>query len=310
MTSIIERIALDLCLDAEYIKKIINRSNYYYKDYIIPKSNGGIREISHPSPELKTLQYWASHNILSYLPISEATFAYKKGDSIKKHAMYHSNANFIFHTDIKKFFPNIHSNMLTTQLLAIRPKLEQESIWYDDVCDILSKICFRKDLLCIGAVSSPIISNAILFLFDEKMREYCKKHKLRYSRYADDIYVSSVSYLDVQVSTIISKELLSFGFETNPKKTWFSSKKFRQRVTGLIITTDGKISVGTDTRKRIKKMIYERIMHGRGDPDVVLGYLSYLKDIEPTTYNHLIVKYSGYCNGDIINAIKNGVPQE
>lgn len=32
-------------------------------------------------------------------------------------------------------------------------------------------------------------------------------------------------------------------------------------------------------------MVYERIMHGRGDPDTILGNLAFLKDVEPNSYN-------------------------
>lgn len=304
MTSMLDRMSQDLKLDKEYIQKIINHSSYYYKDYTIPKSAGGKRPIAQPSPELKTFQYWASHNILSHLPVSKGSFAYNKGDSIKKHAAYHANANFIFHTDIREFFPNIHPEMLTKQILSIQPKLEAANIWYGDLCENVAKICFRKKSLSIGAVSSPRVSNAIMFPFDEKMRDYCKKSKLLYSRYADDIYISSDFYISPQVAADVSMELRRCGFEMNRKKTWFHSKKYRHRITGLIITTDGRVSVGTEMRNKIKKMVYERIIHHRGESDVVLGYLSYLKNIEPHTYNHLIVKYSGYCDGDIIEAIK------
>jgi hypothetical protein len=53
-------------------------------------------------------------------------------------------------------------------------------------------------------------------------------------------------------------------------------------------------------------MVYDRIVHGRGDPDVVLGNLAFLKDIEPNVYNSFLIKYAGYCEGDVIAAIKSG----
>lgn len=68
MSSLITRISSNLQLKDDYISSIIRRSNYYYKDYYIPKRNGGRRKISQASPELKTLQYWVKTNILSLLP--------------------------------------------------------------------------------------------------------------------------------------------------------------------------------------------------------------------------------------------------
>lgn len=119
MSSLITRISSNLQLKDDYISSIIRRSNYYYKDYYIPKSNGGRRKISQASPELKTLQYWVKTNILSLLPISKAAFAYNRGNSIKKHATFHKESYFIFHTDIKDFFPSI---CFTQNKYLLRPE--------------------------------------------------------------------------------------------------------------------------------------------------------------------------------------------
>ena len=102
----------ELKLNSTYLYDIANRSSYYYKDYSIPKKKGGHRNISQPSPELKTLQYWIKDNILTKMPISKFAFAYNKGDSIKKHASIHSKSRFLFHSDIMAFFPSIHFAIL------------------------------------------------------------------------------------------------------------------------------------------------------------------------------------------------------
>ena len=57
-------IADSLSLDKYYIEMVISKANFSYRDYFIPKKNGGIRAVAQPSPELKTLQYWITNNIL------------------------------------------------------------------------------------------------------------------------------------------------------------------------------------------------------------------------------------------------------
>ena len=89
----------------------------------------------------------------------------------------------------------------------------------------------------------------------------------------------------------------------NYSKTKFCSSKSRRKVTGLIITNDSRISIGKERRKAIKKMVYDKLVHGKGDPYQILGHLSFLKDVEPNTYNNLIIKYSGYCSGDVIKEL-------
>lgn len=301
--NIIEKIANELKLDQSYISRIAERSSYYYKEYTVPKRNGEPRSIAQPSPELKTLQYWVFHKILGKLPVSTAAYAYKKGDSIKRHAQLHAKSRFFLHTDIRNFFPSIKSSRLNPILRENKHIFEDIGLDLEESLEDIRKICFRKDSLSIGAVSSPVISNVVMYSFDEIMLEYCKANGYLYSRYADDIYVSSKSYIPKDVLTFLQREIAKCGFTMNYSKTKFYSSKSRRKVTGLIITNDSRISIGTERRKAIKKMVYDKLVHGKGDPYQILGYLSFLKDVEPNTYNNLIVKYSQYCSEDIVKEL-------
>lgn len=301
--NIIDKISTELKLDHTYLSCIINRASFYYKDYTIPKKNGGKRYISQPSPELKTLQYWVMHNILKQLPVSKFAFAYNKGDSIKKHAEQHCKSKFIFHTDICNFFPSIHSSHLNNILRQNKIAFDTLGLDLENSIQDIEKICFRHNSLCIGAVSSPAISNIIMYSFDTKLSDYCKLNNFIYSRYADDIYISSNQYITSDVITVLCNELSKNHFSINSSKTRFYSSKYRRKVTGLVITDNSQISIGTERRNQIKRMIYNKLVHGTGSPAQILGYLSFLKDIEPNTYNNLIIKYSQYCDGDIITAL-------
>lgn len=145
-------------------------------------------------------------------------------------------------------------------------------------------------------------------LFSDKLAiirglSYCRKNDLKYSRYADDIYLSSDSYIDIPHISFLSTTLRDFGFQINEKKTYFFSAKYRWKVTGLIIGTDLSVTVGSERRKLIKKLVYDKLVHNEGHGDSILGHLAFLKDIEPHTYNNIIAKYSQYCEGDIIDAL-------
>ena len=144
-----------------------------------------------------------------------------------------------------------------------------------------------------------------MYDFDQKILSFCKTNKYKYSRYADDMYISSNSYINEDVVEYMSDELKNMGFRLNKAKTRFYSSKYRRKVTGLVITTDFKASIGTVRRNEIKKMVYDKLIHNTGNPEQILGYLSFLKDIEPDTYNNIIVKYSRYCQGDIIKSLTN-----
>ena len=303
MINIIKKIASDLCLNEAYVKNIIDRANYFYRDYAILKHDGTKRFISQAGPELKTLQYWVVSNILSKLPISNSAFAYRRGLSIKNHANYHLGAKHILHVDIKDFFPSICDKHLHSIITENRNLFEDYDIL--NLSKYVNKICFRSNMLCIGTVSSPMLSNVIMYNFDEALSNYCKEKNMKYSRYSDDFYISSTNYIPIETLKFIKSELNKLGFEINKAKTKFFSNKYRQRVTGLILTEKSKVSIGKERKDKIKKIIYEKLKHNKGVPAEIIGYLSFLKDVEPNTYNNLIIKYSKYTNIDIIDALKS-----
>ena len=310
MNSLYKRLASDLSLQEEYIKSIVRKSNICYKTYHIPKRNGGVRFIHQASPELKTLQYWVREKVLVHLPVSRAAFAYEPECSIRKHADYHRQCHFLFHTDVKNFFPSIQQEHLECILKAHRSILEEHGVWYEDLCYVVGMICFRNNGLSIGTVSSPRISNIIMYDFDEKLLEYCEAKGYHYSRYADDIYISSPTYIPVEVQDLVEAALKEKGFSTNSQKTGFRTPKARRKVTGVIITDQKTISIGSAFKRDIRSMIYQRLKYGQGDPEVILGYLSFLKAIEPATFTKYLIKYAPYCNGNVLAAIKRGIQTE
>lgn len=104
------------------------------------------------------------------MPVSKGAFAYNKGNSIKRHAEFHKDSYFIFHTDIKNFFPSITSEHLISVLSDNHSLIEEAGLWFDDLFDVISSICFRHNHLCIGTVSSPAICNIIMYFLMNTLR--------------------------------------------------------------------------------------------------------------------------------------------
>lgn len=301
---LVNKISEDLSLDPDYLEKVVKRANCYYRKYFIPKKDGGKREIMQAGPELKSLQYWVRENVLKKLPVSSASYAYSKGNSVKKHALLHSKSNFILHADIRNFFPSVTPHHLEDQLKKYPQIFKELDI---DICDAIAtiaKICFKKDGLCIGTVSSPAISNAVMYDFDNELISYCKDKSYLCSRYADDIYISSNNFIPEEEKSYLASLLAKYGFELNEQKTYFASKKGKRSVTGIIVTDDETVSIGLERRLQIKKMIYNKLVHGNGNSKEIFGHLAFLRDIEPDYYNKIIIKYSSYCKEDILKELK------
>lgn len=289
--SLIALMSKDLRIEEEFIRKIVSE-NHKYKRYYIMQNGSKKREIFHPSKELKTLQYWIVNNIFSKYEISKFSAAYNKGCSIKENANIHKESNYILHTDIKDFFNCINETHIDALLQRDSNVLDKQDI------SLIKNIVLYKDRLVIGSVSAPHISNRIMYEFDcELYDELFKLYNIKYTRYADDIIISSNDYLPNSIIDIIDKHLTKYSFERNVKKTYFMNKKGRRIVTGVTIDNNENIlSIGSKNHKKIKKMIYNYLVKNVGDVEKIRGYLSYLRDINEDKYYSLMDTYKKYGN--------------
>lgn len=294
--SILTSISEDLCLDENYIKNIINNSNYYYRKFNIPKKNGGERTIYQPSAELKTLQYWTLRNIFSKLPVSQSAYAYCKGKSIVDNAKKHQENKFILHTDICNFFESISRKHIQDILKKNALCFDKWDFLVSTEVDTICKICLLNNQMTIGAVSSPHISNVIFYEIDQKIENYCKNNKYKYSRYADDIYISSKNYLPREIIGQISQYLFESHFKINYEKTRFMSMKKKRVITGIVLTSKKNLSIGLKRKQNLKKDIYNFLQKNQGNAAKIKGYLAFLKNVEPLYYDNIIIKYIKYGN--------------
>lgn len=290
-----ERMEESLGIDAEYIRNCSKR-NYLYAKYYIPKKNGGIREILQPSKELKVLQRWIVKNIFAYFPVSKHSSAYSKGDSIKRNAAQHRNSNFICHTDIKNFFPSITSETLMNFFARNRDITHRLDLTDEDL-ELIKDICLYKgERLVVGSVASPRIANVVMYQFDvELYQALSETGKFIYTRYADDIVISSKEYIDEGVLDIIKEKMQQYGFSMNMKKTFFMNMRRQRKITGVVIDNNrNELTIGNKKYKEIKREIYTYLVKGEGNAEHIKGYLSYIRGINQKQYEQLKQIYEKY----------------
>lgn len=99
-----------LNLDPWCLAGMINRTDYYYYNYEIPKRSGGMRKISAPNPALSSVQQWILDNILCKIEVREVAVGYRKGKSIVDNAIPHIGKEKVLKMDLKDFFPSITLN--------------------------------------------------------------------------------------------------------------------------------------------------------------------------------------------------------
>lgn len=279
--------------------RIIIRSPHTYKVYSIPKRSGGTRTIAQPAKETKFLQRWLINNIFEDLPLHECATAYKKNSSIKKNADAHKNNIYIFKYDFRDFFSSINE----TDLIQHFTKYLINNISENDIRLVARLSCiFNKQsqarVLSIGAPSSPLLSNSVMFDFDCEVSNWCNNNGFVFTRYADDITIStSKKGNSLLLNEYVSKAIFNLSYpkiQLNSDKTIHLSKKHQRRVTGLIITNENQLSIGRFTKRKISALIHQFKLAKLSNDDTfyLQGLLGFAKNIEPEFIVSMRKKYS------------------
>jgi len=278
------------------VLQIVKTAPRRYKTYYIEKRTGGLREIAQPARELKALQYVLMEACLSDLPVHTAAAAYRPGKSILDNAREHVGSTPILKMDFKDFFPSIHA-------VDWRRYCVKHSILDEDDIALSSSILFRKAKrektlkLSIGAPSSPMLSNILMFSFDEYITKEAQKRKISYTRYADDLTFSGQRIgLLRDMATIIPKavrEVRGPKLRINHEKTRFVSPKFQRNVTGLVLGNDGEVGIGRSKLRLLRARVHHAINHELDKKErlSLAGYLSYVKDVDPAAFMKIVNKY-------------------
>ncbi len=251
---------------------------YYNTHYIKKKKKGSKREIDAPSNELKSIQRWVMSNYFSSIPISNRANGFIKGRGIKRNAQFHINKSYILAIDIKNFFPSITQGMVYQSL---KKHFDDDELTYK-----LAKLCTYKRRLPQGAPTSPILSNIVFKDIDDEITNFCKVRLVAYSRYADDmVFSSNTKNVLVEIYFFVNRLLKEHSFVINTSKTKYLSGKGRMSITGININA-GKLTVNQEIKRNLRSNLYNIIV--KKDKSInlnsVLGYMSFIKDIEPDHY--------------------------
>ena len=292
---LLQRIAKITGLSEAYVARIISTASHRYRTYSIPKRKGGFRTIDHPSRHLKFLQRWLVRTVFSKLPVHNSVYSYKEDVSIRDHARLHVGTRYTLRIDFRNFFPSIKSADVRRLIKIHQDRFGFRLAVYDIAS--ISAISCKDDKLTIGAPTSPAISNAIMYSFDEYWSQKCNQMKIVYSRYADDIYFSTNQPgLLKQILSDLKEDLRrrkSPRLKLNDAKTVFTSRKRKRVITGLIITPDRKISLGRDRKRQIRTLVF-LYAQGRLNSEQVKslqGLLAFAKSVEPNIIGRLRNKY-------------------
>jgi len=255
----------------EFIYVIYSGKNKpLYHEFSIPKKNGGQRIIHAPNDQLKAIQKKLSNLILDCNDeIREAvklskqkdngsknqkdernlntlSHGFERGRSIISNAKMHRSKKIVLNFDLKDFFDSFNPGRVRGYFTN-----NKNYMLSNEVSKAIAKIACYNNGLPQGSPCSPVIANTIAGILDIRLNKICKKYGCSYSRYADDITISTrkkqfprkivkIDGRNILVGKRIEKEILNSGFQINESKTRVEFNHSRQSVTGLIV--NGKIN--------------------------------------------------------------------
>ena len=304
--SLLNKISLDLLLPKDRLDYLIRSAPYRYKVYPIPKRSGtGMRIIAQPAKEIKRFQYWVIAHVFQLLSVHPAATAYTAGKNIRLNADPHAGSPYLLKLDFKDFFPSIKGQHF------LQYAYENDGFGFEESdLERLVRILFwcpksQKQLpksqqqlqLSIGAPSSPFLSNAIMYRFDNEITNFCARFDIAYTRYADDM-TFSMHDKTMRGSTLskvleVLNELPFPRLQINDTKTIFGSKAHRRMVTGLILSNEGNVSLGHDRKRLLRAQIHHFVTGKLSDSKRIKlrGMLAFARDVEPEFVERMENRY-------------------
>jgi len=283
----------ELALPREFIKSLARAASHEYREYEIPKRTGGTRTVHHPSRRLKALQRWLLTRVVSALPVHESAAAYRVGRSILDNAKVHTGSRYLLRMDFTNFFPSI-TRLDIKKYIGDRPNLFAG--WTVEDINVFCDLVCRNGALTIGTPSSPGLSNAICYDMDVQISTVCSRSQTDYTRYADDLFFSTnlpnvLQHIEQQVIQVVSELGLPAHLTINSSKTRHSSKRGARRVTGIVLSSDGRPCIGRKLKRRIRALIHRYESLDTSARGSLAGLIAFAIGLDPVFMNRLIDKY-------------------
>lgn len=227
-----------------------------YTSFSILKRTGGTRTIYAPADTLKLIQSRLSNLLQDCIKeINDAKYpnlklekvptlahGFVKKRSILTNAIVHLNKKNVLNIDLSNFFDSFNFGRVRGFFIKNR-KFQLDP----HIATVIAQIACLNNKLPQGSPCSPVITNLISHPLDIRLASLAKKYSCSYSRYADDITISTQKSVfpnqimmqeengEYLAGKKLTHEITRAGFSINEKKTRIQYKNSRQDVTGLIV---------------------------------------------------------------------------
>ena len=197
-----------------------------------------------------------------------------EGRSIVTNARVHLRSRWILNLDLKDFFDSVTFGRIKGRLEANPFNLKAS------VAHAIANAACVTGKLPQGGALSPVLSNMVADRLDGELGRLCRKFRCRYTRYADDITISTGAARFPRVLAHFEegeKRLLVLGdalrsavesndFKLNEKKSRLNGRGDRQEVTGILVNE--KLNVPRRFVRQIRSMLHAWEKFGRNSAEI------------------------------------------
>jgi len=267
-----------------------------YRRYEVPKGNGKVRVIHAPSDALKAAQRAVLDRALSRVPTSPFAHGFALGKSILTNARVHATtARAVLNVDLQDAFPSV-SEARVRHILEWRlgPVLKLELPLLSgaaraELYEALTTLCTRDGALPQGAPTSGCLLNLVCASLDRKVFGLAMRSGLpqvRYSRYADDLTITSSAPIPQDFSLALQRAIVESGFVANPAKIHAHTDAQRAIVVCGIRLHRGALALPQESL-RAYRALFDRVARTpEGDLSLterqrVMGVLGFLRAVYP-----------------------------
>lgn len=223
-----------------------------YRIREIPKKDGRKRLLRIPNGQLHHVQRTLLRKIFQRLPVHNAAKGFVRGRGTVHHAQEHTAKPWVLLVDIKNYFSSTSKTRVENRLGELGWSQERAAVVARVVCNPIG------NGLPQGASTSPIVSNIVNFTMDHRLVQFASRHKLAYSRYADDLAFSPLPPFGRNIVTVdplfviraIKAILHDYGYALRKDKTRVLRRNQRQVVTGIVV--NGGCALPREVRKRLR----------------------------------------------------------
>ncbi len=224
----------------------------HYRQFHIPKNNGRMRRIDSPKPQLKKIQRKILDMIIHPVRLNAHAEGYVRRKSIVTNARRHVGKEIVLKMDLSNFFPSITFPRVVGTFEALG--------YPHNVAEMLGKLTCHEGRLPIGAPTSPTISNIVCRRMDKRFAGLGQKCGFSYSRYADDIAISSDNtHLNGMIS-FFQKIIREEGFAVNQTKTIVMRNAGRQKITGVVVNE--KTNAPREEIRKLRAVLHNCLHNG------------------------------------------------